>query len=185
MHGKVIKLFNCFANREDKYACSCLRVKRNWRDSDNPPQIGIKSVSRRVLAVHPRAAAAVVEMPSHGPGLRSFFFPHRRYCTSIFIPPHVPARRPARGGREKMQPPNTIDRYKHTRATITDVCYSAYNVSRASPGSQYAKGDRKRSTHRCPLSFDGETRWSRKRDSDGPGDRERERRTRCVTRARV
>lgn len=43
-----------------------------------------------------------------------------------------------------MQPPNTIDRYKHTRATITDVCYSAYNVSRASPGSQYAKGERER-----------------------------------------
>lgn len=96
-------------NRSNMHS-SCLRVKKSVRRR----QSANRYQRQRVLAV-----AAVVEMPSHGPGLRSFllfFFFHRRYCTSIFIPPHVPARRPARGGREKMQPPNTIDRYKHTRA---------------------------------------------------------------------
>lgn len=157
----------------------CIQLSRRKKKSVRSRTIGksVSAISRRILAVRPRAAAAVVEMPSHGPGLRSFFFFffHRRYCTSIFIPPHVPARRPARGGREKMQPPNTIDRYKHTRATTTDVCYSAYNVSRASPGSQYAKGDRKRSVHWCPLSFDGDRVGTRSEIAIGPRERERER----------
>lgn len=150
-----------------------------------------QSYAKSASGMHPRGASSRRRGRRRNAVARPgapiiFFFFHRRYCTSIFIPPHVPARRPARGGREKMQPPNTIDRYKHTRATITDVCYSAYNVSRAS--ARLAEGDRKRSTHRCPLSFYREIRWNRKREiamdhrKEEQGERYRER-TECVTRA--
>jgi len=123
-------------------------------------------------------------MPSHGPGLRdhiyffstlfffhSFFFPpHRRYCTSIFIPPHVPARRPARWWtRGKMQPPNTIDRYEHTRNYHGRVLLRVQRFARPA-GSQRAEGDRKSSAlskgrrSTCgrgyPLEQEARQRWT-------------------------
>lgn len=137
----MTKLCNCFA-KQDKHASQLSSHK----------EVGATSTIRKSASTAARGASSrrrgrrrnAVTRPG-APIIFTFFFFffHRRYCTSIFIPPHVPARRPARGGREKMQPPNTIDRYKHTRAATTDVCYSAYNASRA-PGSQRAEGDRKR-----------------------------------------
>lgn len=44
--GKAIKLSNCFALTEDKYVSSCLRVKRNRRQSGR----SASAVSRRILA---------------------------------------------------------------------------------------------------------------------------------------
>jgi len=142
-----------------------------------------------------RRFRGVVEMPSHGPGLRdhiyfffqpSFFsipfFFHRRYCTSIFIPPHVPARRPARWWtRGKMQPPNTIDRYKHTRNYHGRVLLRVQRFARP-VGSQRAEGDRKssapskgrRSTggRGYPLEQEARQRWTR-RGEEGSGEEER------------
>lgn len=71
---------------------------------------------RVLLASSPWPVLLVVQMPVHGPGLPSFFC--RRYCTSIFIPPHVPEVRPwwrrkkcASSSSSPSLPPNTIDRY--------------------------------------------------------------------------
>lgn len=140
------------------------------------------AVSRGASSRRRRRRRNAVARPG-APIIFFFFFFHRRYCTSIFIPPHVPARRPARGGREKMQPPNTIDRYKHTRSYHGRVLLRVQRLASRAPGSQRAEGDRKRvpskdgGRRQGPIGVGSEiaTNHETEREREGQGEREKKR----------